>query len=590
LSIRGRFITLRGGDARMIELSAGQRIDRYQLVCPIATGGMGSVWVARLHGKHGFQRLVALKLIRPDYTTDDRFRAMFLNEATLASRISHPNVVPIVDLGEEAGVLFCAMEYVEGQSLNEVLKVLDKRGERLPLGITLRILADSLAGLHSAHELRGEDGQLLQVVHRDVSPHNVLISVDGVARIIDFGVAKARERIDGESTGGALKGKARYMAPEQLSGTGVDRRADLWAVGVMAYYMLAGKLPYDGENDVAVLCAVLNGSEVEPLPSSVPASIRALVAALLERDRDRRIANADEARSRIEKAMTELRVTTTTTEVARYLDELLFDVRAARRAVLAASLERIAARGSDAGPPPAAGGGANATSARSSGVMPLSESPAAKIASTQRGLAPPTPSIAYAPAGQPAVGVGGVPSLAEGDGPGTLTRAPFTTSDSREKLRPSLTAQKGLAVGPLLATAIATFVAGGLAVLAVRKPPTPAIVPAQASSGAMHASAETTSVIPPPNATATAVSADAEGENDRALAGVDAGAGGEKPEGLVASSPHASGAPVRRPTAPNVTPPKRPARPPRADAPSGSGECMYLGGDGIWHVRKECLD
>ena len=212
-------------------LAPGYRLDRYELLGPLAEGGMASVWIARQRGKHGFEKLVAIKTILPQYASDDRFRQMFLDEARIASRIEHFNVARIIDLGEEHEVLYLVMEYVDGDSLSKLRRTCTKAGVTIPPGVLLRILADACSGLHEAHELKDESGQLLDIVHRDISPHNILVSTKGVAKVIDFGIAKARDRMAGETNAGVLKGKIQYMAPEQALGRKVDRRADFWAVG-----------------------------------------------------------------------------------------------------------------------------------------------------------------------------------------------------------------------------------------------------------------------------------------------------------------------------------------------------------------------
>ena len=178
---------------------------------------MASVWVARQRGKHGFEKLVAIKTILPVFASDVRFQAMFLDEARIASKIEHVNVAQILDLGEEHDVLYLAMEYVDGDALSKLNHACQKEGSRIPPGILLRILADTCAGLHEAHEMV-DAGRPLEIVHRDVSPHNILVNSRGIAKLIDFGIAKARSRAGGETNSGVLKGKIQYMAPEQALG------------------------------------------------------------------------------------------------------------------------------------------------------------------------------------------------------------------------------------------------------------------------------------------------------------------------------------------------------------------------------------
>src|SRR5258708_1447784 len=168
-------------------LRAGYRLDRYELLCPIATGGMATVWLARLRGKRGFEKLFAVKTIRTELVEDPRFQEMFLDEARIASGIQHPNVAQILDLGEQRDVLFIVMEWVDGDSLAKIRRLVTKIGGRVPVGLALRILADACAGLHAAHELRDDHGEPLGIVHRDVSPQNILVSAGGAVKVIDFG-------------------------------------------------------------------------------------------------------------------------------------------------------------------------------------------------------------------------------------------------------------------------------------------------------------------------------------------------------------------------------------------------------------------
>lgn len=228
-------------------LGPGARLGRYELIELLAQGGMAQVWTARQTGALGFRKTVALKTIRPDRARDAVFRQMFLDEATLASRIRHANVVEVLDLGIENSIVFLAMPLVEGAALSVLMQSL-LPGERIPVGIALRIVVDMLRGLHAAHELRDDEGMRLGLVHRDVSPQNILVGLDGVAKLSDFGIAKAFGRITEETDAGELKGKTRYLAPELLDGLPPSPQSDLFAAGVVLWEALTGCRLFDISN------------------------------------------------------------------------------------------------------------------------------------------------------------------------------------------------------------------------------------------------------------------------------------------------------------------------------------------------------
>jgi serine/threonine protein kinase len=333
------------GDAfNATPLVPGYKLDRYELLCPIAEGGMASLWVARQRGKHGFAKLVAIKTILPKFASDVRFQEMFLDEARIASRIEHANVAQIFDLGEENEILYLVMEYVEGDALSKLNRACQREGIRIPTGVILRVLADTCAGLHEAHDFKDASGAPLEIVHRDVSPHNILVSTKGTAKLIDFGIATARSRAGAETSSGVLKGKIQYMAPEQALGQRVDRRADIWAIGAILYTLLAGKPPFEGENPLATLHLLGSGRPPMPLPSSVHPAISTIVRRAMSFSPDQRYPTAAELRDAIERAMVAAQCTTTVTEVATFANEHLADRMEKRRhaieAAVAAAVER----------------------------------------------------------------------------------------------------------------------------------------------------------------------------------------------------------------------------------------------------------
>lgn len=247
-------------------LRPSTRLGRYELLVPIARGGMARVWAARQHGQRGFQKLVAIKTILPHLAEETDFERMFLDEARIASWVHHPNVCEIYDLGEDNRTLYLAMEWVNGDSLSRVLRASGKT-EALDPRVAARILADACAGVHAAHEQTDDDGRPLEVVHRDLSPHNVLLTTDGVAKVCDFGVAKALGQLHDQTSAGQLKGKISYMAPEQIAGAPIDRRSDVFSLGCALYEATTGVRPFRGEQAHMVLHAILSG-ELQP-PTSV---------------------------------------------------------------------------------------------------------------------------------------------------------------------------------------------------------------------------------------------------------------------------------------------------------------------------------
>jgi eukaryotic-like serine/threonine-protein kinase len=350
------------------QLQPGYRLDRYELLCPLAYGGMASVWLARFGGRLGFERMVVIKMILPQYSQDPRFQEMFLDEARIASKIEHGNVARILDVGEHQDNYFIVMEWVDGDSLSKVLRAAEQRQQRIPLGIAMRLIADAAAGLHAAHELRDRDGTHLGVVHRDVSPQNILIANNGSTMIIDFGVAKARDRVSQETSVGQLKGKIRYMAPEQALGRAVDHRADVWALGAMLYEMLTGTPPFDGPNEVATLHKLTSGQRPQPLPRTLPEVVRVVVERALGYEPNERFATALELNLALEGAMVEINEPTTAAIVAHYTGQLLAERKAARKRAVDSALDN--ARKRDKGQPTSA-----MASIPPSAPLPLSATP-----------------------------------------------------------------------------------------------------------------------------------------------------------------------------------------------------------------------
>ena len=259
------------------------------------------MWLGRLVGKYGFEKLFAIKTIRGELASGADFRAMFLDEARVVSHIHDDHVVEIVELGEANGHLFMVMDWVDGEPLTcyaDRAKI-----SPLPVDVAVTIVLDACRGLHAAHEARGTDGELLHVVHRDVSPQNILVTAQGRSRVIDFGIAKARDRFANESSIGSLKGKVRYMAPEQVRGLTVGPSTDVFALACVLYELLTGAPPFDAEGDAIVVHRLLLEKPATRVAEArAPAPIAEVVARALSLDRDGRYASMDSFRVALEAA------------------------------------------------------------------------------------------------------------------------------------------------------------------------------------------------------------------------------------------------------------------------------------------------
>ncbi len=314
-------------------------VGRYTVHAPIASGGMATVHVGRLAGPVGFARTVAVKRLHAELAHDPEFVAMLLDEARLCARVRHPNVVGVLDVLQDEGELFLVLEYVDGLSLAALAKL----GPSPPVPVAVRLAIDVLEGLHAAHEATHECGDPLRIVHRDVSPHNVLVGAEGVARVIDFGVAKAEWRAQGTRSG-QLKGKIAYMAPEQLRGEAVDRRVDVYGAAVVLWELLAGRRMVVASEPGAALRDVLEG----PVPSprvvrpEVPEELASAVLRGLARDRDERFSTARAMAVALEAAC----APATPREVGAWVAGLAAS-ELAERAALVASIERGASVGVD---------------------------------------------------------------------------------------------------------------------------------------------------------------------------------------------------------------------------------------------------
>ncbi|MEO6420696.1 MAG: protein kinase, partial [Polyangiaceae bacterium] len=268
---------------------------RYALYGEIAAGGMATVYFGRLLGSGGFTRTVAVKRMHAQFARDPEFAAMFLDEARLAARIRHPNVVPTLDVVANDGDIFLVLEYVHGESFAKLHRMTRDSGKKLATSIVLSIVAGTLHGLHAAHEAKNERGEPLGIVHRDVSPQNILVGADGVPRIIDFGVAKATGRLQATREG-QFKGKLAYMAPEQLHNAAIDRTTDVYAAGVVLWECLTGSRLFHADSEGAVITKVLTAPLAPPsiLTADISKELDAITMRALDRDRSKRFQTAKE--------------------------------------------------------------------------------------------------------------------------------------------------------------------------------------------------------------------------------------------------------------------------------------------------------
>ncbi len=324
---------------------APTRLGRYQLRYRIALGGMGGVYLARAVGAGGADKVVAVKLLHEHLANEQAVVDMFLDEARIASAINHVNVCTVFDFGEHEGLHYLVMEYLEGEPLDRVLKALVAGVERHPQHqlLVARLLADCAEGLHAAHELKGADDRSLEVVHRDVSPHNLFVTYDGTAKVVDFGIARARER-SSSTEAGTFKGKFEYAAPEQITGKPVDRRADVWALGVCLWELVTGRRLFQREDPSATGRAVLD--EVVPLPSALvegaPPGLDAVTKKALQRDPARRYQTAREFGRALREVLVDSGMSVDAPMVGEWL-EALFPGDHVKRQMLAQAVRRCGA-------------------------------------------------------------------------------------------------------------------------------------------------------------------------------------------------------------------------------------------------------
>lgn len=317
-------------------------LGKYQLIRRLATGGMAELFLARATALHGFEKLVVLKRILPQHAESEDFIRMFLAEARLAATLHHPNIVQVYDIGEEAGAFFFTMEYVQGQDLRKLVRAARKKSVPIPLEHVLHIVTGVAAGLNHAHEKNGRDGKPLGIVHRDVSPSNVLVTYDGGVKIVDFGIAKAATA-QVNTIAGTLKGKIPYMSPEQCRGEAVDRRSDIFSIGTLLWEMTTGSRLFAGDNEFAILNRVAKGDV--PPPTSIrpdyPPELEAIVMRALQADPELRYDSALDLQVDLEDFSREARLPVSSARMARFMRDLFVEDIEKAAAQLAADADDV---------------------------------------------------------------------------------------------------------------------------------------------------------------------------------------------------------------------------------------------------------
>jgi serine/threonine-protein kinase len=457
-----------------------ERVGKYHIIAQLGQGGMASVFLSVVPGPGGFNKLLVVKLLRDELSQDGDFLAMFLNEARLAARLNHANVVHTYEVGVEDGRHFLAMDYLDGQPLHAVLRKASRAG--VPLDVHVRILAEMLAGLHYAHTLRDFDGTPLQVVHRDVSPQNVFVTYDGRVLVVDFGIAKAAGAASNTQSG-VFKGKLSYVAPEQAGGEVVDARADVFSVGVMLWEAMAGRRFAQGDSTTAVLGRRLSGKEPrirEVLEGADPELADICDRAIAHLPGDR-FAGAQEMRDALEGFLDRFSRRVGSREVGQFVSTLFADEREKIRVVIDEQMKRLQRETNTTLPMPTID------------VFPGARDPTPITTVERRATA--EKAAAELRAGGPASGPqeGGTGSVSRREG--TLVAANITPSSP-----PARSAGPTTLIGLVV---LALALAGGLvAVLVVKSPTPPVKVATTADTAAEAAQIKLSITFGPPGAIA----------------------------------------------------------------------------------------
>ncbi|MBX5480933.1 MAG: serine/threonine protein kinase, partial [Myxococcaceae bacterium] len=286
------------------DFHAGRKVGKYEILTLLSMGGMAELFLAYTAGPGGFRKFVALKQILPDIKKDESFVKMFLDEARITAAFSHSNIGQVFDLGEEEGELYLAMEFISGQNLEYLSKVCRKTQTPIPVGFSAMAVRDTCLGLHYAHHFVDPSGRPAPVIHRDVSPKNVMVTYDGNVKVIDFGIAKARGRLN-RTQAGMVKGTSGYMSPEQVRNEPLDERSDLFSAAVMLWELVCGQRLFDGPSDAATMIAIVEKPIPDPrtINPEVPPALAQVILKALSRDREDRYATGKELARAIDAAM-----------------------------------------------------------------------------------------------------------------------------------------------------------------------------------------------------------------------------------------------------------------------------------------------
>ena len=316
---------------RGLDLEPGTALGKYEILRKLAIGGMAEIYLSRVRGNAGFEKLVVLKRILPHIAQDPTFVNMFLDEARLAATLQHPNIADVYDVGEyDDGEVFFTMEYVHGQDVRGIRWASRKRDEQIPLAMSLAIIHGTASALDYAHDKRGPDGQPLGLVHRDISSSNIMISYDGAVKLLDFGIARATNQSQKTQTG-TLKGKIPYMSPEQCRSSRLDRRSDLFSLGTVMFEITTGRRPFRGQGDFDIMEQIVHHEA--PRPSTIvngyPLELEAIVMKLLAREREDRYQNAEEMLHDLDAFLAQNKLWASTKVVGKYMRSLFAERLAA---------------------------------------------------------------------------------------------------------------------------------------------------------------------------------------------------------------------------------------------------------------------